>query len=212
MSRSVGIWSLALVLMAGFLALVVILGVGSEQARPVSASTNTHTPTGTATATPTPTVTPTLCPGCTPTPTRTPSPTPTASPTATATPTPCLICTPTPTATATRTATASPTPVPTGTPPPSSITVNSADDQPDAVPGDAVCQTATPGECTLRAAIQDGNDHTGGDGHADPFSNADCQRNGITDGNSDARSRQRPRWLVKCRRGRHRDRPARRLR
>src|SRR5439155_23627843 len=53
MSRSVGIWSLALVLMAGFLALVVILGVGSEQARPVSASTNTPTPTGTATATPT---------------------------------------------------------------------------------------------------------------------------------------------------------------
>src|SRR5437773_3461669 len=162
MSRSVGIWSLALVLMAGFLALVVILGVGSEQARPVSASTNTPTPTGTATATPTPTRTPTLCPGCTPTPTRTPSPTPTASPTATATPTPCLICTPTPTATATRTATASPTPGPTGTPPPSSITVNSADDQPDAAPGDAVCQTATPGECTLRAAIQETNADGGG--------------------------------------------------
>ena len=50
---------------------------------------------------------------------------------------------------------------------------------------------------------RDGNDHTGGDGHADPFRDADCQRDGITDCNSDARSRQRPRWLVKCRRGRH---------
>ena len=50
---------------------------------------------------------------------------------------------------------------------------------------------------------RDGNDHTGGDGHADPFRDADCQRDGITDCSSDARSRQRPRWLVKCRRGRH---------
>jgi len=30
------------------------------------------------------------------------------------------------------------------------------------VPGDAVCQTATPGECTLRAAIQETNAGGGG--------------------------------------------------
>lgn len=34
------------------------------------------------------------------------------------------------------------------------ITVNSTADIDDANPGDGICQTATPGECTLRAAIQ----------------------------------------------------------
>lgn len=35
----------------------------------------------------------------------------------------------------------------------STYTVNSIGDDPDDNPGDAVCETATPGECTLRAAI-----------------------------------------------------------
>jgi CSLREA domain-containing protein len=35
--------------------------------------------------------------------------------------------------------------------------VNSNDDKGDANPGDGICQTASPGECTLRAAIQEAN-------------------------------------------------------
>jgi CSLREA domain-containing protein len=37
------------------------------------------------------------------------------------------------------------------------FTVNSIGDQDDATPGDNVCQTTTPDECTLRAAIQEAN-------------------------------------------------------
>jgi CSLREA domain-containing protein len=37
------------------------------------------------------------------------------------------------------------------------FTVNSTGDGADAAPGNGVCQTATPGECTLRAAIQEAN-------------------------------------------------------
>src|SRR5437773_9862361 len=47
---------------------------------------------------------------------------------------------------------------------------------------------------------RDGNDHTGGDGHADPFSNADCQRNRIANAYTDARCGHRRRWLVRHRR------------
>lgn len=42
-------------------------------------------------------------------------------------------------------------------------TVNSIGDDPDANPGDLVCETATPGECTLRAAIEEVNAGAGGD-------------------------------------------------
>ncbi len=42
-------------------------------------------------------------------------------------------------------------------------TVNSIGDDPDATPGDSVCETATPDECTLRAAIQEVNAGSGGD-------------------------------------------------
>jgi CSLREA domain-containing protein len=37
------------------------------------------------------------------------------------------------------------------------LTVNSTADAVDIDPGDGVCETATPGECTLRAAIQESN-------------------------------------------------------
>lgn len=40
---------------------------------------------------------------------------------------------------------------------PTSFTVNSTDDQVDAVPGDGVCETADEDECTLRAAVQEAN-------------------------------------------------------
>lgn len=45
----------------------------------------------------------------------------------------------------------------------STYTVNSIGDDPDANPGDLVCESATPGECTLRAAIQEVNAGSGGD-------------------------------------------------
>lgn len=45
----------------------------------------------------------------------------------------------------------------------STYTVNSIGDDPDDNPGDDVCQTATPGECTFRAAIQEANAHAGND-------------------------------------------------
>ncbi len=45
----------------------------------------------------------------------------------------------------------------------STYTVNSIGDDPDVNPGDLVCETATPGECTLRAAIQEVNAGSGGD-------------------------------------------------
>ncbi len=38
-----------------------------------------------------------------------------------------------------------------------SFEVNSTTDAEDAEPGDGVCETATPGECTLRAAVQEAN-------------------------------------------------------
>ena len=41
--------------------------------------------------------------------------------------------------------------------------VNSPADAVDANPGDGLCQTATPGECTLRAAIQEANALSGAD-------------------------------------------------
>ena len=41
--------------------------------------------------------------------------------------------------------------------------VNSTADAPDASPGDGVCQTASPGTCTLRAAIQEANALPGAD-------------------------------------------------
>jgi CSLREA domain-containing protein len=41
--------------------------------------------------------------------------------------------------------------------------VNSTVDAPDASPGDGVCQTASPGTCTLRAAIQEANAFAGPD-------------------------------------------------
>ena len=45
----------------------------------------------------------------------------------------------------------------------STYTVNSIGDDPDDNPGDSTCETATPGECTLRAAIQEVNAGSGGD-------------------------------------------------
>ncbi len=44
-----------------------------------------------------------------------------------------------------------------------SFTVNSTADVVDANPGDGVCETATPGECTLRAAVQEANAFGGDD-------------------------------------------------
>ncbi len=43
------------------------------------------------------------------------------------------------------------------------LTVNSTLDRADANPGNGVCQTATAGECTLRAAIQEANALPGAD-------------------------------------------------
>ena len=37
------------------------------------------------------------------------------------------------------------------------FTVNATADAVDAIPGDGLCQTATPGQCTLRAAIMETN-------------------------------------------------------
>ena len=37
------------------------------------------------------------------------------------------------------------------------LVVTSSADAPDAAPGDGTCETATPGECTLRAAVQEAN-------------------------------------------------------
>ena len=48
-------------------------------------------------------------------------------------------------------------------PPPHTFTVTSTLDKIDVAPGDGVCQTATPGECTLRAAIQEANALAGDD-------------------------------------------------
>lgn len=45
----------------------------------------------------------------------------------------------------------------------STYIVNSIGDAPDNNPGDDVCETATPGQCTLRAAIQEVNAGSGGD-------------------------------------------------
>ena len=93
---------------------------------------------------PTPTPSNTLTDTPTPTRTMTPTPTATDTPTATATNTPTATSTPTPTATATAT--------PTGT-----FVVNHTGDGADANTGDGICQTSTPGQCTLRAAIQQAN-------------------------------------------------------
>ena len=43
------------------------------------------------------------------------------------------------------------------------VVVNSTGDAPDAVPGDGTCETATAGECTLRAAIEETNAVPGAD-------------------------------------------------
>ncbi len=43
------------------------------------------------------------------------------------------------------------------------FTVNSNIDVVDANPGDGLCQTATPGQCTLRAAVQEANALSGAD-------------------------------------------------
>jgi CSLREA domain-containing protein len=43
------------------------------------------------------------------------------------------------------------------------LAVNSTADAADTLPGDGLCQTATPGECTLRAAISEANAHPGVD-------------------------------------------------
>jgi len=40
---------------------------------------------------------------------------------------------------------------------PTTFTVNSSADSSDVVPGDDICQTATPGECTLRASLEEAN-------------------------------------------------------
>ncbi|MEZ4767380.1 MAG: CSLREA domain-containing protein [Caldilineales bacterium] len=37
------------------------------------------------------------------------------------------------------------------------IEVNSVVDAPDAIPGDGLCETSVPGQCTLRAAVQEAN-------------------------------------------------------
>jgi CSLREA domain-containing protein len=46
---------------------------------------------------------------------------------------------------------------------PLDLSVTSALDKADAAPGDGVCETMTPGECTLRAAVQEANASTGPD-------------------------------------------------
>ncbi|MEI7988489.1 MAG: choice-of-anchor Q domain-containing protein [Chloroflexota bacterium] len=43
------------------------------------------------------------------------------------------------------------------------FSVNSTVDKPDANPGDGKCETSTPGECTLRAAVQEANTGSGYD-------------------------------------------------
>src|SRR5207244_9280750 len=76
---------------------------------------------------------------------------------ATVTPTP----TPTPTATATPTPTVTATLTP--TPAPFTFVVNSTGDAPDSTVGNAICETATSGECTLRAALQESAARPGGE-------------------------------------------------
>src|SRR5258706_7934076 len=46
---------------------------------------------------------------------------------------------------------------------PATLTVNSTGDAEDANPGNGACETATPGECTLRAAIRESNGNPGTD-------------------------------------------------
>lgn len=53
--------------------------------------------------------------------------------------------------------------IPAGTVQAASLAVNSTVDRADANPGDGVCQTATAGQCTLRAAIQEANSLPGAD-------------------------------------------------
>ena len=43
------------------------------------------------------------------------------------------------------------------------LMVNSTLDDVDAAPGDGVCQTSTPGRCTLRAAVMEANANLGAD-------------------------------------------------
>jgi len=73
--------------------------------------------------------------------------------------------TPTPTPTLTPTSTPMPTATATLTPTPATflVTVNSTGDAADAAVGDGVCQTATAGECTLRAALQESAARQGGE-------------------------------------------------
>src|SRR6266487_1936509 len=60
-------------------------------------------------------------------------------------------------------ATVTPTPTPTPTPAPFTFVVNSTGDAPDSTVGNAICETATPGECTLRAALQESAARPGGE-------------------------------------------------
>src|SRR6266536_468454 len=55
------------------------------------------------------------------------------------------------------------TPTPTPTPAPFTFVVNSTGDAPDSTVGNAICETATPGECTLRAALQESAARPGGE-------------------------------------------------
>ncbi|PYP66705.1 MAG: hypothetical protein DMD36_16800 [Gemmatimonadetes bacterium] len=82
-----------------------------------------------------------------------------AAPAAQATVTPTPTPTPTPTATPTPPVTATLTP----TPAPFTFVVNSTGDAPDSTVGNAICETATPGECTLRAALQESAARPGGE-------------------------------------------------
>lgn len=47
--------------------------------------------------------------------------------------------------------------------PSATFVVNSTVDAVDAVPGDGVCETAVPGQCTLRAAVMEANAFAGPD-------------------------------------------------
>lgn len=76
------------------------------------------------------------------------------------------ICTPAANPSATPTATATITPTPTATPLSTSnpaVVVNIVGDAPDADLADGICETTIPGECSLRAAIQQANAAAGAD-------------------------------------------------
>jgi len=134
-------------------------------ATPSATFTRTRVPTLPASATSaattatsaTPTATPTTPPPTNPAPTATTlAATSTPTPTGTATNTPTPTETPTSTTTPTETATPTSTPTPTATPN-NSFVVNVTGDAVDANTADGICETATVGECSLRAAIEQAN-------------------------------------------------------